>query len=126
METALWLQHPPAAPLTKHNLKTSFSILPMDQSDHNTRLQGAPRELLGCVPEKPPSQGSSSPIVPANNMYQANWGTNRIPTPFLEQINEGRGTSPASTQYMADFHPTSASYIRYGYAGYVSRDTPSH
>ncbi len=106
METVgfvLCLQRPPAAPLTKHNLQSSFSITTMDQFDHNAGLQGAPRELPMCVPENPSSLGFSSPGVPVANMYQENWCTNEAPAPSLEPINEGSGMSPASTQYMADF-----------------------
>ena len=101
---ALCFQPPPAAPLTRHNLQSSLIITTMDQFDHNAGLQGAPRELPMHVPENASFLGFS-PVLPVDNMYQENWGTNEVPAPSLEPINEGSGVSPASTQYMADFSP---------------------
>jgi len=56
-------------------------------------------------------------------MHSVIWGLNVVPTPSIEPINDGSGTS-ASTQHMTD--PISANGVRYGYVGYVSRDTPSN
>jgi len=92
--------------------------------DHNSGLHDTPRELVTDATENPPSVGFLSLEAPVDNMHQFVWGMNEVPTPSLEPVNEGEGTS-ASTQDMADFPPISAGRIRYGYVEYVSRDTPS-
>jgi len=93
--------------------------------DHNSGLHGTPRELVTNATENPPSVGFLSLEAPADNMNRVVCGINDVPTPSLQPVNEGEGTS-ASTQYIADFPPISAGCIRYRYVEYVSRGTPSH
>ena len=126
IETAsvvLCLPRPPAASLTKQSLQISFIITTMDQLDHYAGLQGTPHKLPIGVLRNLRSLGFSSPDVPADNMYQTNWGTNESPTSSLGPIDEGSSPLPAAAKHLADILLIFASCIQCECVEYASRDT---